>query len=171
MAQKKSVYSGMFKRGVTERGVFGFACLRIVSPRGRTGNRTVTQMRHPLLVEGRPNCAQQSLASIYIYTYCRHLAWRRDRTVIPVATQMSLPPVLLTPCSNPMYVQYLKVLCYGKFCYGKFWPEFKYGGELQCQDTFDRDKRQKSAILGIFSTGFCVEILQWIFLISRQCSL
>ena len=51
------------KRGVTERGVFAFACQYIVSPRGRTGNRTVTQMRHPLLVEGRPNCARQSLAS------------------------------------------------------------------------------------------------------------
>ena len=50
---------GTFKRGVTERGVFAFACQYIVSPRGRTGNRTVTQMRHPLLVEGRPNCARQ----------------------------------------------------------------------------------------------------------------
>ena len=49
-------------KGVTERGVFAFACQYIVSPCGRTGNRTVTQMRHPLLVEGRPNCARQSLA-------------------------------------------------------------------------------------------------------------
>ena len=49
--------------GVTERGVFAFACQYIVSPRSRTGSRTVTQMRHPLLVEGRPNCARQSLAS------------------------------------------------------------------------------------------------------------
>ena len=56
-------FSGTFRRGVTERGVFAFACQYIVSPRGRTGNRTVTQMRHPLLVEGRPNCARQSLAS------------------------------------------------------------------------------------------------------------
>ena len=44
-------------------GVVAFACQCIVSPRGRTGNRTVTQMRHPLLVEGRPHCARQSLAS------------------------------------------------------------------------------------------------------------
>ena len=51
------------KGGVTERGVFAFPCQYIVSSRGRTGNRTVTQMRHPLLVEGRPNCARQSLAS------------------------------------------------------------------------------------------------------------
>ena len=51
------------KGGETERGVLAFACQYIVSPRGRTGNRTVTQTRHPLLVEGRPNCARQSLAS------------------------------------------------------------------------------------------------------------
>ena len=43
-------------RGATERGVFAFACQYVVSPRRRTGN-------HPLLVEGRPNCARQSLAS------------------------------------------------------------------------------------------------------------
>ena len=55
--------SGTFKRGVTERGVFVFACQYMVSLRDRTGSRTVTQMRHPLLVEGRPNCARQSLAS------------------------------------------------------------------------------------------------------------
>ena len=52
------------KRGVTERGIFAFACQYIVSPHGRTGNRTVTQMRHTLPVTGRPNCALQSLASI-----------------------------------------------------------------------------------------------------------
>ena len=46
-----------------ERGVFAFACQYIVSLRGRTGNRTVTQMQNPLLVEGRPECAPQSLAS------------------------------------------------------------------------------------------------------------
>ena len=56
-------FSGTFKREVTERGVFAFACQHIVSPRGRTGNRTVTQMRHPFFVEGRPKRAQQSLAS------------------------------------------------------------------------------------------------------------
>ena len=55
--------SGRFNRGVTERGVFAFACQYIVSLCGRTGNRTVTQTQHPVLGEGRPNCARQSLAS------------------------------------------------------------------------------------------------------------
>ena len=50
------------RRGATERGIFAFACPDIVSPHG-TGNCTVTQMRHPLLVEGRPNCVRQLLAS------------------------------------------------------------------------------------------------------------
>ena len=45
------------------KGGIRIACQYIVSPRGRTGNRTVTQMRHPFLFEGRPNCARQSLAS------------------------------------------------------------------------------------------------------------
>ena len=58
-----SCYCWAQKKGATERGVFAFACQYIVSPRGQTGNRTVTQMQHPLLVEGRPNCARQSLAS------------------------------------------------------------------------------------------------------------
>ena len=42
----------LFNRGITERGVFAFAFQCIVSPRGQTGNCTVTQVRHPLLVEG-----------------------------------------------------------------------------------------------------------------------
>ena len=54
---------GHIEKGVTEREVFACACQYIVSPRGRTSNRTVTQMQHPLLVEGRPNCARRSLAS------------------------------------------------------------------------------------------------------------
>ena len=65
--------------------MFAFACQYIVSPRGRTGNRTVTQMRHPLLVEGRPNCHNR------LPVHCQHLASRRHRTAIPVTTQMSLP--------------------------------------------------------------------------------
>ena len=36
------------KGGVTETGVVTFACQYIVSPCGRTSNRTVTQIRHPL---------------------------------------------------------------------------------------------------------------------------
>ena len=58
----RKVSSG-FGKGVTERGLFALARQYIVSLRGRTGNHAVTQMRHPLLVEGRPNCARQSLAS------------------------------------------------------------------------------------------------------------
>ena len=87
--------SGTFKRGVTERGVFAFACQYIVSPHGRTGNRTVTQVRHPLLVEGRPNCARQSLASalsaprVAATSYCH--PGRHANVIIPC---------LLTPCLN-----------------------------------------------------------------------
>ena len=65
--------SGRSKRGVMERGVFAFACQYIVSPRGRTGNRTVTEMRHPL----RPNCARQLLASTLLWQIvCRVTIWR-----------------------------------------------------------------------------------------------
>ena len=84
-----------FKWGVTERGVFAFACQYIVSPRGRTGNRTVTQMRHPLLVEGRPNCARQSLASTLS-------APRVAATSCcdPGRHANVITPCLLTPCLN-----------------------------------------------------------------------
>ena len=87
--------SGTFKRGVTERGVFAFACQYIVSPRGQTGNRTVTQMLHPLLVEGRPNCTRQSLASalsaprVAATSYCH-----------PGRHANVITPCLLTPCLN-----------------------------------------------------------------------
>ena len=49
-----------FKRRVTERVVFAFACQY---------NRQLychTRHRHPLLVEGRPNCARQSLATLAV---------------------------------------------------------------------------------------------------------
>ena len=87
------LFLGTFKRGVTERGVFAFACQYIVSPRSRTGNRTVTQMRHPLLVEGRPNCARQSLASTLSaprVAATSHCDPGRHANVIT--------PRLLTPC-------------------------------------------------------------------------
>ena len=59
------------KRGVTERGVFAFACQYIVSLRRRTGNRTVTQMRHPLLVESTTKlCA--TIACQYTVGTSRH---------------------------------------------------------------------------------------------------
>ena len=76
-------------------GVFAFACQYIVSLRGQTGNRTVTQMRNPLLAEGRPIACQ------YIVGACGRcdivLRSLRHRAVILVATQMSLPPVSLPP--------------------------------------------------------------------------
>ena len=91
-----------FKRGVTERGVFAFACQCIVSPRGRTGNRTVTQMRHPLLVEGRPNCARQSLASTLS---APHVA--ETSCCDPGRHANVITPCLLTPCLNVPYVTLL----------------------------------------------------------------
>ena len=52
---------GHIEKGGNGEGVFAFACQGIASLRGRTGNRTVTQMhvRHLLLVERRPNFARQ----------------------------------------------------------------------------------------------------------------
>ena len=66
-----------------------------VSPRGRTGNRTVTQLRQPLLVEGRPNCTRQSLAStlsapcVAATSYCD-----------PGHHANVITPCFLTPCLN-----------------------------------------------------------------------
>ena len=59
------------------------------------GNSTVTQMRHPLLVEGQPNCARQSLAStlpapcVAATSYCD-----------PGRHAHVITPCLLTPCLN-----------------------------------------------------------------------
>ena len=67
----------------------------IVFPHGRTGNRTVTQMRHSLLVEGRLNFVRQSLAStlsaprIAATLYCHP---GRDANLVT--------PCLLTPWSD-----------------------------------------------------------------------
>ena len=87
------------KGGVAERGVFEFACQYIVSLRGRTGNRTVTQMRDPSLVEGRPKCVcvcvRQSLAStlsvprVAATSYCD-----------PGRHSHGITPCLLAPCLN-----------------------------------------------------------------------
>ena len=71
------------------------SCQYIVSPHGRTCNHTVTQMRHPLLVEGRPNCARQPLAStlsaprVAATSYCH-----------PGHHANVVTPCLLTPCLN-----------------------------------------------------------------------
>ena len=68
------------KKGGTGKGVLPFACQYAVSPRG-------PDRQHPLLVEGRPNCARQSLASALsaLAVAARH------RAVIPVATQCRYP--------------------------------------------------------------------------------
>ena len=61
-------------------------------PVGRTSNNTVTQMRHPLVVERWPDCARQSLASmlsalaIAATSYCR-----------PSCHANVVPPVCLLP--------------------------------------------------------------------------
>ena len=92
------LFEGTFKRGVTERGVFAFACQYIVSPRGRTGNRTVTQMRHPLFLKDDQIAHDNRLP---VPQQCRRLASWRHHTVIPVATQKNVvTPCLLTPCLN-----------------------------------------------------------------------
>ena len=68
-------------------GVFAFVCQYIVSPRGRTGNRIVTQMRYPLLLLKDDQIVRDKRLPVH----CRHLESRRHPTAIPVATQMSLP--------------------------------------------------------------------------------
>ena len=65
------------------------------SPRGRTGNRTVTQMRHPRLVEGRPDCARQSLASTLLAPRVAATSYCDPSRHANVIT-----PGLLTPCLN-----------------------------------------------------------------------
>ena len=88
----------IFSRGGNGKGVFAFACQCIVSPRGRTGNRTVTQMRHPLLVEGRPNCARQALASTVSAPRVAATSHCDPGCHTNVITPCLLTPCLLTPC-------------------------------------------------------------------------
>ena len=106
--RRKLQKSGTFKRGVTEKAVFTFACQYVVSPRGRTGNRTVTQMRRLLLPEGRPNCARQSLAST-LSAPCVNCARQSLASTLSApcvaATDLDrhanvVAPCLLTPCLN-----------------------------------------------------------------------
>ena len=82
----------------------GLSCKYIVSPCGRTGNRTVTQMRHPLLVEGRPNCARQSLASTLSAPHVAATSYSDPRHHANAVT-----PCLLAPCLNVpnLYLYYL----------------------------------------------------------------
>ena len=81
--------SGRLKREVTESGVSAYACQQIVSQRPWTGNRTVTQMLHPLLKDN------QIARDNRLPVQCRCLRSLRHRTVIPVATHC-----LFTPCLN-----------------------------------------------------------------------
>ena len=82
---------------VAERGVVAFARQYIVSTRDRTGNRTVTQMRHPLLVEGRPNSTRQSLASTLLAlavaatSYCHLRSPRECRYPLFAYPLLNLP--------------------------------------------------------------------------------
>ena len=66
------VYSGNDSMGGQQTGVFAVACQCIVSRRDRTGNRTVTHRRHPLLLEARPIVRDNRLP-----VYRRPLASRR----------------------------------------------------------------------------------------------
>ena len=72
-------------KGGNGKGVFAFVCQCIVSLRRRTGNCTAPRMWH--LVEGWPNCTWQS-CQCTVGT-CGHN--NIVLTVIPVATQRSLP--------------------------------------------------------------------------------
>ena len=80
---------------VTERGVFASAgCQHIVSQHGQTGKCDTRP-----LVE-----AYQIARDNRLPVQCRRLRLVRHRTVLPVVTQMSLPPVCLPPveaCPSP----------------------------------------------------------------------
>ena len=86
---RDNVVSGRFERGVSERGVFAFACQYIVSPCGRTGNRTVTQM-------------EQIACNNRLPVHCRRLRSLRHYTVIFILGRRTdvITPCLLTPCLN-----------------------------------------------------------------------
>ena len=60
---------GQAKKGVTERKVFAFACQYIVSRRRRSGNRTLTQFQHPLLVTSN---LRARITCQYIVGACGH---------------------------------------------------------------------------------------------------
>ena len=84
--------SGTFKRGITERGVFALLAsrlsLRAVGPATVLSHKCDTL---PLLKDN------QIVRDNRLPVQCRHLASRQHRTVILVATQMSLPSVCLPP--------------------------------------------------------------------------
>ena len=70
--------------------------IRICLPVHRlTGSHTVTQMRHPLFIDGRPNCARQSLASTLSTPHVA-VTWHCD----PGRHANVITPCLLAPCLN-----------------------------------------------------------------------
>ena len=81
------------KRGVTERELFALACQYIVSPCGRAGNRTVTEMLLPFLVRARPNCARQSLASTQSAPCAAATSYWHPGRHANVVTPVCFPPV------------------------------------------------------------------------------
>ena len=87
-------------RGVSERGVCASGCQCIVSLHCRTGSRTVTQIERPLLVEGRPNCVRQSLASTVSALIVGASLYRHPRRHAKVVTAVfacrALPPIMFS---------------------------------------------------------------------------
>ena len=81
--------SGTFKRGVTERGGIRL-CLPVHCLSARSDRQPYfhTNATSSSLLKDN-----QIVRDNRLPVHCRHLAPRRHHTVIPVATQMSLPPV------------------------------------------------------------------------------
>ena len=95
-----------YRAGLKGGWVSAFAWQYIVSLRGLTGNRTITQMQQPVFVEGLPSCARQSLAStlsalaVAAALYCHP---RRHTNVVT--------PSLLNPCLNLPKRIFLQFFC------------------------------------------------------------
>ena len=87
------------KRGVTERGSIRI-CLPVHCLAARSDRQPYchTQMRHPLLVEGRPNCARQLLAGTLSAPHVAATSYCDPSRHANVIT-----PCLLTPCLNVPY--------------------------------------------------------------------
>ena len=84
------------KGGVTETGVVVFACQCIVSPCGRTSNRTVTQIRHP-------SKRNQNVCDNRLPVHCRR--WRLPSCCHTgshsIVTPKAIAPGLHMPSPNP----------------------------------------------------------------------
>ena len=114
-------FSGTFKESNGKGGIR--ICLpgHCLSERQPYGDTNATSSPWTSLKDDQ-FCVRQLLAST---CHCQHLASRRHRTVIPVATQMSLPPVCLPPVlSGPvlrdtarLYISDTPLLCAMGFWY------------------------------------------------------